>query len=223
MKNNKLRKLVWAFFALTLTATGVFAQGWRYTNGTNQNNCLNSITGLSEKQKSKILEMEEKHQNTMAEMRVNQRSTNDFTKKGVIREEMTKMVADHRGAVKNLLNKEQQKQYDALHLNNSFDNQQNFANRKSNRNFKGQSQSAGNRKFNQRNDNGRMYAQNNAGCGGNGNRFANGQNNTARRNARFNQCTNFQRGNGRFYQQNKMQNRKIQNTMNKTATTDENN
>ena len=204
MKTNKLRKLVWALFALTLTTTNVFAQGWRYTNGTNQNqnNWLNAITGLNENQKNQILEMEETHQKNMDEMRTQQRSTVDFEKKSEIRNEMTKMVANHRSAVKNLLTQEQQEQYDLLHMNPNYRNQQNFANR-GNRNFQGRGQFAGNRQFNR--GNGRMYAQNNVACGGNGARFAN-QNNMGRRNARFNQCGNFQRGNGRLIQQNQLNN-----------------
>lgn len=212
MRTNKLRKLVWAFFALTLTTTSVFAQGWRYTNGTNQNqnNCLNAITSLNEDQKNQILEMEELHQNNMDEMRIKQRSTLDFEKKSEIRNEMTKMVADHRSAVKNLLTPEQQEQYDLLHLNRNYRNQQNFANR-GKRNFQGSGQFAGNRQFNR--GNGKMSAQNNTGCRGNGARFANNQNNMGRQNARFNQCGKFQRGNGRFIQQNQQNN---------TETTEEN-
>jgi len=135
MKKSKLSKFAWAFFALTLGTTTVFAQGWKNGNNrfNNQNQvCLNQISDLSEVQKSKIQEMESIHQKEMTVLRNERRSTGDAIEKNEIRGSMLKNVKSHQTAVRNLLTDEQQKQYDLLHVKSNNSGNQNFSNQNGN-------------------------------------------------------------------------------------------
>jgi hypothetical protein len=118
MKTSKLRKLAWAFFALALTTTSVSAQGYGYRNRVIQPSdgmpCIEQISDLTEKQKTDILALEQKHQEEMVALREDRRSTTDFDKKDSIREKMLEQKVDHRNAVKALLNPDQQRQYDLI-------------------------------------------------------------------------------------------------------------
>lgn len=142
MNISKLSKFAWAFFALAITTTTVFAQGWRNGNRGNftQNNvCLEQISGLTEDQKSKITEMENNHQNAMEELRTKRRSTTDAIEKSEIRTEMLKNVQSHRESVKSLLSEKQQKEFDLLHFRGN-----NQVNRMGNGQFRGNGRFAGN-------------------------------------------------------------------------------
>jgi hypothetical protein len=117
MKKSELKKLAWVFFALAMWMTPVFGQGWRNANqkvDTRNLDCIALISGLSDEQKTKITTLESSHQETMAAFREERRSTVDVIEKNEIRGEMLKNVLAHRKEVRNLLNEEQQKEYDLL-------------------------------------------------------------------------------------------------------------
>lgn len=119
MKKSKLIQFAGVCFALVLTATTVFAQGWRNGNRAfeNQNyTCVHFISGLTDEQITKIKELETNHQKEMNELRYNRRSTGIIDEKDEVRAEMLKKVEVHRTAVKNLLTDDQKKEYDQLHL-----------------------------------------------------------------------------------------------------------
>ena len=199
MKLSKLQKLAWVFFALALTTTTVFSQGWRNGNRYYQNqngNCLNYITDLSEKQQKQITEMEEKHQKEMAELRVKRRSSFDAIEKNEIRGEMLKKVEAHRNSVKNILNEEQQKQYDQLHAYGFYGRGQNFAYQNGIRNFQGRGNLSGGRGFVRGNRGGQCYANGN-GSGRGAGRFCRGNYRGGYGNGNFRgNPGNFARGNG---------------------------
>lgn len=122
MKDSKLQKFAWVFFALALTTTTVFAQGWRNGNRVNsgQNNlCLQQISGLTEDQKSSIEQLNSEHQSAMVDLRRERRSTTDIDKKNDIRDEMLEMVQAHRDEVKSFLTEEQRSEYELLQARNS--------------------------------------------------------------------------------------------------------
>lgn len=140
MKTSKLKKLAWAFFALAVTSTTLYAQGWnngkQAGNGWNKT-CLNQISDLSDEQKTKIDDLNETHQAKMAELRTQRQSTTDAIEKSEIRTTMLKSVKTHRDEVKSLLNAEQQKQYDQLQARG------NNGNGRGNGNFQGRGQGRG--------------------------------------------------------------------------------
>lgn len=140
MENNKLRKVALAIFALTLTSATVFAQANRNGNQyyRNQNaTCLNYISDLSDKQQTQIVEMEKQHQEEMAKLRTNRRSTSNAIEKSEIRTEMLKKVEAHRKSVKKVLNAEQILQYDQLHTQGNLAQNRNYGNRRGYGNFQG--------------------------------------------------------------------------------------
>lgn len=150
MNLSKLGKLAWVFFALALTSTSVYSQGWRNGNRNYQNQnitCLNYISDLTEKQQKQILEMDEKHQQEMAELRIKHRSAFDAIEKNEIRGNMLKKVDAHRTSVKKVLNKNQQEQYDRLNTFGYYGRGQNFANRNDYENFNGRGRFGGGRGF----------------------------------------------------------------------------
>jgi len=163
METSKLKKFAGVFFALTLTTTTLFAQGWRYGNRAFAQNttvapCLTQISGLTDEQTAKITALNEKHQEAMANLRDERRATADPIEKNEVRGEMLKKVKAHRDEVRDLLTEEQQKQYDQL-----FAQTNNRGYQRGNGNFRGRGQFRGQR-----------FAANN-GCRGWGNRAGNGQ------------------------------------------------
>jgi hypothetical protein len=212
MKLSKLQKLAWVFIALALASTSVYSQNWRNVNRNYQNQngaCLNYISDLTEKQEKQILELEEKHQEEMAELRNKRRAKFDAIEKNEIRGDMLKKVEAHRNSVKKVLNKDQQKQYDQLHLLGNYGRNQNFAYQRGYGNFQGQGRNGDRQQFARGNRGGRCYANgNNFGrgngrfCGANnrvgyGNGYGPGFNN--RRNNFNARRSNFGRGYGNGY------------------------
>lgn len=119
MKISKLSKFAWAFFALALGNTTVFSQGFGNQNNRFLNQekpCITQISDLSADQKNKILELENAHQKTIAQLRNERRSTVDFNEKEEIRDKMLLRIEEHQTEVKNLLTENQQKEYDLLHF-----------------------------------------------------------------------------------------------------------
>lgn len=152
MNISMLSKFAWAFFALALTTTTVFGQGYRNRNNAfnNQNQvCLNQISDLTDEQELKIGELINTHQKEIAALREKRQSTTDAIEKNEIRGTMLKTVKAHRETVRNLLTEDQQKQFDLIQANGS-----NFGNRNGNGNFQGRQQFWGQQMF--------------AGNGGNG-------------------------------------------------------
>lgn len=144
METSKLKKLAWVFFALALTTTTLFAQGWRNGNrpfyGSN-NNCINLISGLSDEQKTKIDGLNKSHLETMSQLRAQRQSTTDAIEKSEIRTTMLKTVKAHRDEVKSLLTPDQQKQWENLQPNRFY------GNGRENGNFRQRGQCNGNCQF----------------------------------------------------------------------------
>lgn len=138
MNTSKLSKFAWAFFALALTTTTVFGQGYRNRNNVpnNQNQfCVNQITNLTDEQKTQIEELEISHQKEMTALREKRQSTRDAIEKNDIRGTMLKTVKAHREKVRNLFTENQQKQFDLINSNGN-----NYGNRNGNGNFNGRQQ-----------------------------------------------------------------------------------
>lgn len=147
MKTSSLRKFAWVFFALALTTTTVFAQGWRKGNNVqNKQNqpCLTQISDLSEEQVLSIDKLNASHQETMAELRQQRQSTVDVIEKSEIRTKMLKQVEAHRNDVKSLLTEEQQAQYNELQASVGYGRNQANNQRRGNGNFNRQGRGNGN-------------------------------------------------------------------------------
>ncbi len=143
MNTSKLSRFAWAFFALALTTSTVFGQGYRNRNNVpnNQNQvCVNQITNLTDEQKTKIEELEISHQKEMTALREERQSTRDAIEKNEIRGTMLKTVKAHREQVRNLLTEDQQKQFELFNSNGN-----NYGNR--NGNFRGRQQFGGQQMF----------------------------------------------------------------------------
>lgn len=182
MNTSKLKNIAWAFFALVLIASNVQAQGRGNGNVQKQNaTCLEQITDLNEKQKTQILKLEENHQKEIDELRNNRRATVDASQKDEIRSEMLESVSAHQASVKNLLNADQQKQYELLHARSA-----NFRNQNS-----GNQNGRGFQNYGRRGAGNQQYAQGNRG-GSNRNRAGFKQ-----RNRNNNGCRGNYRGNNR--------------------------
>lgn len=122
MKTSFVSRFAGIFFALILT-TGFAFSGNDYTGGGRNNTtnatCVNRISGLTQEQKDQITNLRNSHQSVMNDLREKRRSTTDLAQKDQIRKEMDTVVANHRNAVRGLLNADQQKQYDQLARNGS--------------------------------------------------------------------------------------------------------
>ncbi len=118
MKISKLTKLGGVFFILTLATTTLFAQrGFRnryYIPDYNVMPCIEQISSLTEDQKTAILKLENLHQEEMAALRGERRSTIDLDEKTRIRKEMLEVREEHLSEVKALLNEEQKAQYEQI-------------------------------------------------------------------------------------------------------------
>lgn len=218
MNLSKLRNIAWVFFALVLTASTVFAQGWRDGNRASFNphrNGLNEISGLTEKQQTQVAAMEEKHLEGMDELRDKRRSSTNAIEKSEIRTAMLKKVEAHRNSVKKVLTADQQKQYEALHASGDKGRNQQFGN---GRQGQGQGHFAGrrngSRQFARGNEGSRCNA--NMSFRGKGGNFQNGQGSGTRnhygnrgnyssgQNANYGRATrsgNFRRGHEHYNQQ----------------------
>jgi hypothetical protein len=162
MKNSKLQKLAWVFFALSLATITAFGQGRGNGNRYYQNqngNCLQSIQGLTEKQQKQIQKMEDEHQDGMAKLREKRRSTAGAIEKSEIRTEMLKKVEAHRKEVRGMLTEDQQKQYDQLHAYGNYGRNQNVGRGQANFVVRGN----GNRNFVRRGNRGGNFIHGNQG------------------------------------------------------------
>lgn len=177
MKTSNLQKLFWVFFALIITTTSVFSQGWRNGNKVeNKQNqtCLQQISNLSTEQVKQIENLEKVHQESMTELRTQRRSTSNAVEKSEIRTEMLKKVAAHQNEVKTLLSAEQQKEYALLQSNGGNFQNQRFA---QNGNVKN-GRNGNNAGFKQNNGRGKNCIQNNSNRNGRNKGFRGSNNNS---------------------------------------------
>ena len=187
MKTSKLQKLAWVFFALVLTSSTTFAQGWgnrnRVINTENRQVCLETITDLGDDQKTAITGLQQEHLERMAELRAQRRSTRNVDEKNQIGEEMDKEKLAHQNEVKDLLTDDQKAQYDAIQANGGLHLYQNRG-----WNNYGQGRNAQMNRGQQRNNfNNQNYAQRGNYCRGN-NAFQRGRGNGF---GRRNRCLNY--------------------------------
>lgn len=106
-------KRVNAIFGIVLglmITTGVYAQ-----NANNQNlPCLTQVSGLTDQQKEQIVTLEKSHQEQMATLRTERRSTTDPKVKANVYEKMQTAKSAHQKDVLSLLNDDQKTQYLAI-------------------------------------------------------------------------------------------------------------
>ncbi len=115
MKISLLIRFAGLCLALVLTA-GVAvsinnADGKSRNNAVAQQSCINSISGLSELQKDKIMAMETQHNTAMNVLREKSQSSSEKTQKEEIKKQMDKQVENHGNAIKSVLSADQQNQF----------------------------------------------------------------------------------------------------------------
>jgi hypothetical protein len=115
MKTSLLNRFAGLCLALILTAgvavSGNNPDGKGRNNAVAQQSCINSISGLSELQKDKIMAMETQNQTVMNELREKQRSADGKIQKEEIKKQMDKQAETHRNTVTSVLSADQQKQF----------------------------------------------------------------------------------------------------------------
>lgn len=115
MKTSLMNRFAGLCLALILTA-GVAvssnnADGKVRNNAVTQQTCINSISGLSDLQKNKIMAMEAQHNTAMKELREKGQSSSEKTQKEEIKKQMDKQVENHGNAIKSVLSADQQNQF----------------------------------------------------------------------------------------------------------------
>lgn len=115
MKISRLSRVAGLCLALILAAgvavSGNNPDGKGRNNAVVQQTCINSISGLSEYQKGRIVAMETQNQTAMNELREKHHSANGKSQKKEIKKQMDKQDETHRNAVTSVLSAEQQKQF----------------------------------------------------------------------------------------------------------------
>jgi len=115
MKTSRLNRFAGLCLALILTAgvtvSGNNPDGKGRNSAGAQQTCINSISGLSEYQKGRIVAMETQNQTVMNELREKQRSADGKTQKEEIKKQMEKQTETHRNSVTSVLSADQQKQF----------------------------------------------------------------------------------------------------------------
>ncbi len=109
-----ITSLTCIMYLLPFESNDLFAQrrGNRIcTVQNNLNNCQ-SIPGITTKQKQKISELKESHQQEMELLRQEKRNTRSDEQKNAIDKKMTTKLSNHKNDVKAILTPEQQKYYD---------------------------------------------------------------------------------------------------------------
>ncbi len=128
MKTSRLNRVAVLCFALILTVvvavSGNNQDGKGKNNAIAQQTCINSISGLSEYQKGRIITMETQNQTVMNELREKQRLTTEKDKKKEIKKQMDKQAETHRNAVTSVLSADQQKQFLQFQTNGGIQNNQ---------------------------------------------------------------------------------------------------
>jgi hypothetical protein len=115
MKTSRLNRFAGLCLALILTVGNAVLSNNPDGKGRNsagaQQTCINSISGLSEYQKGRIVAMETQNQTVMNELREKQRSTTEKDEKKEIKKQMEKQAENHRNAVLSVLSADQQAQF----------------------------------------------------------------------------------------------------------------
>lgn len=114
MKTSRINRVAWILLALILIAEVAVSSNnldGKVRNNARYETCINSISGLSEYQKGRIVTMETQNQTLMNELREKQRSTTEKDKKKEIRKQMDKQAENHRNAVTSVLSADQQNQF----------------------------------------------------------------------------------------------------------------
>jgi hypothetical protein len=114
MKTRRLNRFAGLCLALILTVgssvSGNNPDGKGQHKGS-QETCINSVSGLSEYQKERIVSMETKNQTVMNDLREKQRSASGKTQKSDIKKQMDAQFEIHRNAVTSVLSADQQRQF----------------------------------------------------------------------------------------------------------------
>jgi len=115
MDTSRINRVAGLCLALILTAgitvSGINPDGKGRNSAVAQQTCINSISGLSEYQRGRIIAMETQNQTVMNELREKQRSAEGKTQKEEIKKQMEKQIETHRNAVTSVLSADQQKQF----------------------------------------------------------------------------------------------------------------
>ena len=115
METSRINRVAGLCLALILTAgvtvSGINPDGKGRNSAVAQQTCINSISGLSEYQKDRIITMETQNQTIMNELREKQRSTTEKDEKKEIKKQMDKQAENHRNAITSVLSADQQKQF----------------------------------------------------------------------------------------------------------------
>jgi hypothetical protein len=114
MKTSLLNRFAGLCLALILTAgsavSGKNPDGKGQNKGS-QETCINSVSGLSEYQKERIVAMETQNQTVMNDLREKQRTAIEKTQKKEIKKQMDKQAETHRNSVTSVLSADQQRQF----------------------------------------------------------------------------------------------------------------
>ncbi len=127
MRTSRLTRFTGLCLALILAAGVAISSNNPDGKGRNnamQETCINSISGLSEYQKQRIISMEIKNQSVMNDLREKQHSASGKTQKKEIREQMDKQIEDHGNTIKTLLSADQLKQFIQFQIDGGHQNLQ---------------------------------------------------------------------------------------------------
>jgi hypothetical protein len=114
MKTSRLNRFAGLCLALILsvgTAVSSNNPDGKAQNKGAQETCLNSVSGLTEYQKERIVSMEVQNQTVMNDLREKQRSASGKTQKKEIKKQMDAQLEIHRNSVTSVLSADQQIQF----------------------------------------------------------------------------------------------------------------
>jgi hypothetical protein len=134
MKTRQLNRFAGLCLALILSVGSAVSSNNQDGKGQNkgsQETCINSVSGLSEYQRERIIAMEVQNQTVMNDLREKQHSTSGKTQKSDIKKQMDTQLETHRNSVTSVLSADQQRQF------------LQFQTYGANQNFQGQKQGGG--------------------------------------------------------------------------------
>lgn len=115
MKTSRINRVAGLCLALTLiagvTVSGNNPEGKGKNGVVAQQTCINSISGLSEYQKDRIIVMETQNQKIMNELRERQHSASGKAQREEIKKQTNKQIEMHRNSVTSVLSADQQNQF----------------------------------------------------------------------------------------------------------------
>ncbi|BBE18253.1 hypothetical protein AQPE_2415 [Aquipluma nitroreducens] len=127
MKISRINRVAGTFLALIVTAGAAVSNN--NPDGKNRNNspqetCVNSISGLSEYQKDRIVAMETQNQKVMNDLRERQHSASGKAQREEIKKQIDKQIENHGNTIKTVLSADQQRQYIQFQSNGGNPNPQ---------------------------------------------------------------------------------------------------